>query len=84
MVQCYPWCLPDIPILQDFGLPNITFACNHTRENCITDNTVFDLSDLDVLNQAELSAFFVDNLIINERESHVLERGTVLQGESSE
>ena len=88
--------------LQDFGRPNTTFVCNHTRENCITDstsvqcsefpvlptgidhNTVFDLSDLDVLKESDLSAFFVDHLIINERESHASERGTVLQGESSE
>ena len=35
--------------LQDFGGPNTTFVCNHTRENCNTDSTSVQCSEFPVL-----------------------------------
>ena len=44
----------------------------------------FDLTELNVLDQTELTDFFVDHILINLEEARRLERRTVLQGESSE
>ena len=50
----------------------------------IDNKTSFDLTELNILNQPDLTFFFTDHIVIDESESNSLEQRTVLQGESAE
>ncbi|RMX49481.1 hypothetical protein pdam_00017639 [Pocillopora damicornis] len=50
----------------------------------IDNKTSFDLTELNILNQPDLTSFFTDHIVIDESESNSLEQRTVLQGESAE
>ena len=85
--------------LQDHGRPNTRFASNRIRGSFVTavqcseftdlavgidDKTSFDLTQLNMLNQPDLTSFFTDHIVIDKSESYSLEQRTVLQGESAE
>ena len=85
--------------LQDHGRPNTRFVSNRIRGSFVTavqcsefidlpvgidDKTSFDLTELNMLNQPDLTSFFTDHTVIDKSESYSLEQRTVLQGESAE
>ena len=85
--------------LQDHDRPNTRFVSNRIRGSfvmavqCsefidlpvgIDDKTSIDLTELNMLNQPDLTSFFTDHIVIDKSESYSLEQRTVLQGESAE
>ena len=85
--------------LQDHCRPNSRFVSNRIRGSFVTavqcsefidlpvgidDKTSFDLTELNMLNQPDLTSFFTDHIVIDKTESYSLEQRTVLQGESAE
>ena len=50
----------------------------------IDNKTSFDFTELNILNQPDLTSFFTGHIVIDESESNSLEQRTMLQGESAE
>ena len=73
--------------LQDNGRPNTRFVSNRIRGSFVTavqcsefidlpagidDKTSFDLTELNMLNQPDLTSFFTDHIVIDKSESCLL------------
>ena len=70
----------------NFVADNVTVQCSEfTNLPVGIDNrTSFDLTELNMLNQPDLTSIFTDHIVIDKSESNSLEQRTVLQGESAE
>ena len=70
----------------NFVADNVTAQCSEFTDLPvgIDNRTSFDLTELNMLNQPDLTSIFTDHIVIDKSESNSLEQRTVLQGESAE